>query len=149
MLCDVRRAAPYWQAYSSQKCNYFYSADYAVMNSSTSEGYTIQGRIGFIFREPVVSTVGFYRLYNTALTDHLYTTNETEVDELIKNNGYEHRGYVGFIYKSDVCGAVPLYRLYDAEGYTHYYTTSEASRNYSLEHGYTSQGIAGYVLPNL
>lgn len=68
---------------------------------------------------------------------------------MIRRDGYENRGYVGFIYKSAICGAVPLYRLYDAKEYDHYYTTSETRRDYWLKHGYTSQGVAGYVLPNL
>ena len=148
-VCDTSHAAPYWQSYSAKNTDHYYSADYTAMNDSTADGYTIQGRVGFIFRAPVVSTAGFYRLYDRAHTDHLYTTNETEADELIRHDGYENRGYVGFIYKSAICGAVPLYRLYDAKEYNHYYTTSESNRDYWLKRGYTSQGTAGYVLPNL
>ena len=119
------------------------------MKDSTSDGYTIHGHVGFIFREPVASTVGFYRLYNAARTDYFYTTSETEADEVVRSDGYVNRGYVGYIYPSAICGAVPLYRLYEEKQYDHYYTTNETGRDYWLKHGYTSQGIAGYVLPDL
>ncbi|KAI0709616.1 hypothetical protein C8Q72DRAFT_1003643 [Fomitopsis betulina] len=148
-VCDTRRAAPYWQSYSSEDNDHFYSADYYQMNASTNLGYKIQSRSGFIFREPVVSTAGFYRLYDAEHVDHFYTTNETEADELIRRGVYRNRGYVGYIYTSAVCGAVPLYRLYDSGQYDHYYTTSEEERDYWDKHGYTYQGIAGYILPNL
>lgn len=52
------------------------------------------------------------------------------------------------MYQSAVCGSVPLYHLYDAKKYDHYYTTSESDRDKWLKNGYTSRGIAGYILPN-
>lgn len=119
------------------------------MNSITADGYTSSSRGGFIFREPVASTVGFYRLYDAEHVDHFYTTNETEADELIRRGVYVNRGYVGYIYTSAVCGALPLYRLYDTTEYDHFYTTSEYEREYWAKHGYTYQDIAGYILPNL
>ena len=126
-----------------------YRADYEELENATNHGYSNPMRIGFIFREPVVSASEFCRLYNPEHTDRIYTLNDTEADELIRCYGYSDRGYVGYVFECPVCGSVPLYRLYNAEEYDHYYTTNESDVENRLKQGYTSQGTAGVILPQL
>ena len=118
------------------------------MNRAPQLGYNVPDRIGFIFREPVASTLGIYQLYHVKHFNHVYTTNETYADRLVKYDGYVNRGFIGYMYENAVCGSVPLYHLYNAQIYDHFYTTSESARAKQLKNGYTSQGIAGYILPS-
>ena len=147
IVCDTSCAAPYWESYSAAYNDHLYSADFEDIISNMTHGYAFEKRIGFIFREPVASASGFYLLYNSEHTDHVYTLNVTEADELIQRYGYFDLGYVGYIYSSAICGSIPLYRLYNVEEYDHYYTVNESDRDSRLNEGYISQGTAGYILP--
>jgi hypothetical protein len=55
---------------------------------------------------------------------------------------------VGFWSPTEICGAVPLHRLSHSNG-NHFYTLSAGERDNAVTtHGYTSEGIAGWVWPS-
>ncbi|KAH9830968.1 uncharacterized protein C8Q71DRAFT_727157 [Rhodofomes roseus] len=148
-VCDIEHAAPFWGA-SSSRTDHFYSTNYAQINNSRADGYEVQGRLGFIYRDPVVDSTIFFRLYNPTNYDHFYTVNSTRADEVIENQGYIDRGYVGYVYTTDICGSVPLYQLYKASATDHYYTANKTEADNAVSNdGYVLQGTAAYILPNL
>ncbi|KZT71847.1 hypothetical protein DAEQUDRAFT_736371 [Daedalea quercina L-15889] len=134
-VCDTEHAAPFWGAYSAAKTDHFYSTDYTQVNGSFADGYELQARLGFIFREKTVSASIFLRLYNAKQIDNFYTTNETEADRVIRDDGYHDRGYRAS-------------QLYSSAKTDHFYTINETEAQQYVKNGYELQGIAGYILPN-
>ncbi|KAM5539291.1 hypothetical protein V8D89_007164 [Ganoderma adspersum] len=83
-------------------------------------------------------------------TDHVYTTNTTEMDTFLAN-GYTSQGVAAYILPSDTQAptAVPLFRLYSSKNSDHYLTANATDRDVTLNHyNYVSDAIAGYVYPD-
>ncbi|PIL35320.1 hypothetical protein GSI_02045 [Ganoderma sinense ZZ0214-1] len=92
-------------------------------------------------------TVPFLRAWSNSMTDHFYTTNQTEMDAFLAK-GYVAQGIAAYILPSDTPAptAVPLFRLYSSISGDHYYTANATDRAATLNRGnYVSDGIAGYV----
>lgn len=82
----------------------------------------------------------FYRSYNDATGDHLYTASWAEAN----SPGYRYEDiqpYV-YIYLSQISETVPLYRSYSPSTGDHFYTVSW---NEAHAAGYNYEGPAGYV----
>lgn len=89
-----------------------------------------------------------YQLWNAAISDHMYTTNKAENDQLIAAKKYESQNIAGYVYEKQVAGSVPLYRLYSSSLTDHFYTNSENQRAQAKAGGgkYVDEGIVGYVM---
>ena len=75
-------------------------------------------------------TVALLRAWSQAQTDHIYTTNATEMDTFLAN-GYTSQGIAAYILPSDTLAptAVPLFRLYNSQSTDHYYTANATDRD--------------------
>lgn len=88
-----------------------------------------------------------YRLYNSKLTDHFYTSNSQEKDQAI-NSGYSDEGVMGNIYTQAKEGRMPIYRLYNSKLTNHFYTDNSAEKDQAINSGYQDEGILGYADPS-
>ncbi|KAG5337766.1 hypothetical protein C0989_008944 [Termitomyces sp. Mn162] len=80
----------------------------------------------------------FYRLFNSAVTDHLYTLSANEAPA-----GYKREGVSSRIFPSQQPGTIAIYRLYSASATDHLYTTSLTEHNAALKAGFKSEGVVG------
>lgn len=85
-----------------------------------------------------------FRYYNSAATDHFYTTNWAELDS--GAYGWVFEKIQCYIYPAMTGAAVPLYRYWNGGAADHFYTT-----NWNELHGgaycWVYEGIQGYVMP--
>jgi hypothetical protein len=149
---DPASAVPFYRTYvASTFTDHFYTARLNIANQQIRPGgYALEGVAALVFLVQEESTVPFYRVFNSAAWDNLYTTNITERDSALKA-GYTNPvdgDAVQYIYPTQICGSVPLYRLYNSVIKDNFYTTSESERlEFLSNQGYDDVGIAGYVLP--
>jgi hypothetical protein len=91
----------------------------------------------------------FYRLYSDSLSDHLYTRDRAERDQLLAK-GYVSEGIEGLV---GYLGAMPtddgameaLYRFHHEEATLHHYTSRASDRAWLLSQNFKDEGIAGYI----
>ena len=89
--------------------------------------------------------VALHRLFNSEIDDHLYTTDCSEKDNLLRDGSYVYEGVTGYIATRPARRTVPLYRMLLSSG-EHFYTTDRKEVNdLTRDGGNTSEGIAGYV----
>lgn len=85
------------------------------------------------------------RMYHPKSYAHFYTTNQCEINNLVRNGGWQ---LVGPAYNAtyDPAVAIPVYRLYNSRTGRHFWTTHEAERD-SIQRtiGYTYEGIAFFT----
>jgi len=93
--------------------------------------------------------VPLYRLYNTVLLQHHWTTDANEVSVLSTQTDWNYEGIVGYLLAEPTSagGVTPLYRLWDT-GALHLWTTDENEKNVlSTERGWAYEGVIGNVIP--
>jgi len=93
---------------------------------------------------PVIATTALYRYWNSALTDHFYTTNWAELGG--GAHGWASEGIQCYIFPSAALGLVPLYRYWNSALADHFYTTNWAELGNGA-HGWAYEGVQGYVRP--
>lgn len=95
----------------------------------------------------------FFRYYNPGPVDHFYTTNINEIGTATPgvrgNHGYVSEGIQCYLYTHQVHCSIPLYRYYSSGATDHFYTTNANEIGTTTpgqvgNHGYRSEGIAGY-----
>lgn len=103
----------------------------------------------------VVRMSPLFRYWSPGQTDHFYTTNWKEINQVIPprrgNHGYTAEGIACVILTRRNFGAVPLYRYYKRGD--HFYTTNPREIGTTTpgrlgKHGYKSEGKSGYCFPN-
>uniref|UniRef100_A0A0N5BEZ9 Astacin domain-containing protein n=1 Tax=Strongyloides papillosus TaxID=174720 RepID=A0A0N5BEZ9_STREA len=94
-------------------------------------------------------TVPLYRLFNSIISDHFYTTNETELRSARAINGYKFEKIEGYCSQNAGCGALlPLYRFYNPLINDHLYTTDGKEMLFyknNLIYGYIFERIECYL----
>lgn len=83
------------------------------------------------------ATNSMYRLYNPNSSEHFYTDNPTERDQ-IKSAGWSYEG-TGWEAPTD---GAPVYRLYNPNAGDHHYTMSNAERDSLVKVGWNYEGIS-------
>ncbi|KAJ7918210.1 hypothetical protein B0H13DRAFT_302340, partial [Mycena leptocephala] len=140
-------AQPYYTWYYAPAFEYYYTAHTSQVFSA-AKPFLLKGVSAFVFATQEEGTVPFYRLANAAITQTLYTTSTTEIDDALQNGWHVDTGVTCYIYPTQVCGSIPFYRLYNAAQQSNFYTASESERlDFISNNGYTDVEIAGYVLP--
>lgn len=95
---------------------------------------------------PVEPRKPLYQLWNNVISNHFYTTSETERTTALNNEGYVDQGITGYLYETQQEGSVPLYRMWSQSLTDHFYTTSILERNAYAALGYVNQGVEGYIM---
>ena len=95
-------------------------------------------------------TTPLYVAVSGSITDRLYTTDASEVEQALESGVYSHEAVQAYIYSNttgrNVPSAVPFYRLWSAAKTDHYVTTSwDEVEDAVGANGYEYQGIVGYV----
>lgn len=119
-----------------------------MLNAINNYGYVDRGYAARIYPNQERYTSPIYRLWNSHIGDHFYTTNRDEVDDYIYQRHYIFENTPGFVFSTQICESIPMYRLHNVQQTDHFYTTSEKDRFYYVRNlGYQYEGIIGYVLP--
>jgi len=98
-----------------------------------------------------------YRYWKDTAGDHFYTTNPSEIGTVIQGqvgkDDFVSEGIACLLFTSQVQGSTPLYRYWKVSGSDHFYTTNAgeigtATPGHTGNHGYVSEGVAGYCFPH-
>ena len=119
--------------------------------------YKSEGIQCLIYSKPQTGTVPLYRYWSGGqVIDHFYTTNPSEIGTTTNGQtgafDYVSEGIAGYCFLAATPWTVPLYRYYCAHAKDHLYTTNPQEIGATVpgetgHHGYTSEGIVGYVVP--
>ena len=93
-----------------------------------------------IVKSTNVKTVTMYRIYNPNSGEHFYTSNTTEVANLVAA-GWANEGLA---WKAPEKSSIPVYRLYNENAGDHHYTMSTAERDSLVSAGWKYEGIGWY-----
>jgi len=127
-----------------------------VQGAVGNHGYKAEGHAqGFhIFTHHHHGLVPVYRYWHAGHHDHFYTANAAEIGVTdtgkTGNHGYACEGVLGYVSPVEFFGSLPVYRYFNAAHHDHFYTTNPAEIGtthvgHSGNHGYTCEGILGYV----
>jgi len=98
-----------------------------------------------------------YRYFHGGHHDHFYTTNAAEIGTTTHgqagNAGFVSEGESFTVFNHHHHGLVPIYRYNHAGNHDHFYSTNAAeigatNPGQSGNHGYTCEGILGYISPH-
>ena len=119
-------------------------------------GYISEGVQCYIHVNQVQKSVPLYRYWKPNVNDHFYTTKSAEIGTTTPGqtgrHGYKSEGIAGYCFPENVSNTVPLYRYWNGRVSDHFYTTSAdeigtITAGKVGKHGYVSEGIVCYVLP--
>ncbi len=116
---------------------HYYATDQA---DATAKGFTIEALDYFrLYTMPMGELRPLFRCPNGSGKTFLTTDTACEI-------GAAPELTVGFISPSGECDSVPLYRLRNVAAGAHFYTVSAGERDNAIQtHGFTDEGVAGYV----
>ena len=87
-----------------------------------------------------------YWLYNQSTQRSLYTSSQTEINQIAVSGGFENKGIA---FRGCSNGSKPVFRMYRPSNTSHFYTKSPAERNSILRNGtYRYENIAFYTSEN-
>lgn len=89
--------------------------------------------------KPVVEKVAMHRLYNPNSSEHFYTANAGEKNNLVAV-GWK---YEGIAWQAPKTGE-PVYRMYNPNAGDHHYTLNLAEKNMLVAKGWKYEGISWY-----
>jgi len=117
-------------------------------------GYKSEGIGFYIFNSHHHGLVPLYRYWNNGATDHLYSSNPGEIGVTQSGqsgaSGYVCEGVLGYVSPVEFFGSIPIYRYWNGATSDHFYTTNAGEigtthPGHAGNHGYTCEGIVGYV----
>jgi len=152
--------APVYRYWHPGNTDHLYTTNAADIGTTTpgqtgNHGYSSEGVAFHIFAHPHPGLVPLYRYWNPNTKDHLYTANAGEIGTTTPgqtgNHGYTSEGLLGYVSPNPFHGGVPVYRYWQPTTHDHLYTTNagEIGKTNPGEvgnHGYSSEGIVGYVV---
>jgi uncharacterized protein YcgI (DUF1989 family) len=125
-----------------------------VSGQSGKHGYTSEGVAFHIFNHHHHGLVPVHRYWHPGHHDHFYTSNTGEIGTTTVgqagNHGYSCEGVLGYVSPTHFHGGLPVYRYWNANTHDHLYTTNTGEigtthTGQAGNHGYTCEGILGYV----
>lgn len=76
--------------------DHFYTTSTAERdNAISTQGYRLEGLVGYVYEKPEPLLDPIYRLYNGS--DHFYTNNAAERDNAINTLGYHYEGIACYL----------------------------------------------------
>lgn len=117
-------------------------------------GYISEGIAFHVFTHHHTGLVPVHRYYLDSVKDHFYTTSGEEIGttEIGKtgHQSYVYERVMGYCSPSEFFGGAPVFRYYNAATKDHFYTTNASEIGTTTvgdtgAHGYTYEGILGYV----
>lgn len=124
--------------------DWFMTTSAAELNKCISEGWVSRGIACYTAPAQVPGSVPLYRMYNTALRDHIYTS-KLEEFKALQQLFYKPEGIVGYVFPkgNPVPGTVPLHRIRKTSGGSyHRYSLSP-----TISGSETYEGIECHVWP--
>jgi len=120
-----------------------------------NHGYKCEGVLGYAY--PAQHNVKpVYRYWLAANSDHFYTHEASEIgvheQGQAGKHGYVSEGIAFHVFTHHHHGLVPVYRYWKADFHDHFYTANAAEigttqQGQAGNHGYTCEGVLGYVSP--
>jgi hypothetical protein len=125
-----------------------------VHGAAGNHGYKCEGTAFHIFTHQHHGLVPVYRYFHGSNSDHFYTANVGEVGTTQQghtgNHGYTCEGVLGYVSPTEFYGSIPVFRYWHPNHKDHFYTTNAGEigtthQGHTGNHGYTCEGILGYV----
>jgi hypothetical protein len=91
-------------------------------------------------------TVPMYRLYNSAIAQHHWTTDSNEVKVLAATAPWTYEGIPGYLVPTPIAGTVPLYRMAFPNPPLHLWTIDGVEYAFQQTQGWVAEGAIGYAL---
>ena len=107
----------------------------------------------FLVNREAKHVVPLYCYYHAGVSDHLYTSNSTEIGTVVPGNagknGFLCEGIECLVYAKQVEGSVPLHRYWNMSAENHLYTVNvneigTTTIGHIGKNGYKYEGVAGY-----
>jgi hypothetical protein len=104
-----------------------------------------------------MSVTAVHRYYHEGTHDHLYTNSADEIGTTVVGqkgkHDYKYEGVAFTVFNHHHAGLVPVYRYWQGSTHDHLYTTNAGEIGTTTpgqtgNHGYTFEGVLGYVSPN-
>jgi len=137
ITANVDRLGDFAIAFDGLFVNYFYehyyTASEVLKSAAESNGYNLEGTIGYIYSSSKEGTVPLYEVYDDNIGDHYYLTDSVERQSFIDDTGYEENGIVGYIETSQKLGTTPLYRLFPLHIGDTRFTTSVQEKDEAVD----------------
>jgi len=137
---------PVYRFYDAATNQHFYTANTSEKDSliaNPSSGYSYEGQA---FKDSLTAGAGLiplYRFYSATSSDHFFTTNETEKNQIINtpSEGYNFEGVAFYVLGADATVDSNIYRFYNSQIGQHLFTgnTTEIA---SLPSSWVSEGVA-------
>ena len=92
--------APLYAAYDPNDGSHFYTMDFDERQKATNTlGMKADGICCHLYKDgsQPAGTLSLFRAYNAAMNAHVYTTSQTELDELISLLGFKAEGVTGWV----------------------------------------------------
>lgn len=124
-----------------QTYSHFWTTDVNERDSMIRAGYDYEGVSWDSSSNTSLTPV--YRLYASAINQHLYTIDPTEKDRLVASGGWNYEGISQYV--SSTPNSTPVYRLYLPYYGVHMFTSDAYERSSLLSSGaWKDEGIAWY-----
>jgi len=125
------------------------------VGTAGNHGYSFEGVVGYAYpAQHHVKPV--YRYWNANTKDHLYTADPNEIGAHnpgeVGKHGYSGEGVSFHVFTHHHHGLVPVYRYWQPNTHDHLYSANPAEigtthQGQAGNHGYTCEGVLGYVSP--
>ncbi len=140
---------PYFRLFNPVVRAHIYTTDANENSVLSTRGFSPDGPVGdLLTRGATISgrpTVPLFRLYNSALQRHLYTTDANEYN-VLGNLGWTKEGETGFLASSPNPFSTPFHRLYNSTVLRHLWTTDQNEVNVLVSLGWSYDALVGYIL---
>ncbi|MBH67104.1 MAG: hypothetical protein CMM58_02005 [Rhodospirillaceae bacterium] len=87
----------------------------------------------------------FIRFLNTTSNDHVFTSDQTEIEVLRADSQFAEEGAVFNLLSAEVTGSQAVHRFFNTDTGKHHYTAdANEIESFGLDENYSSEGVVGY-----